>query len=89
MVHRGWVGLDWSWMVWLVVGLAFVLHIGNISRVSISGVVGHNLGATVWKSNTVLSICGIAIPVLVLGKVGTRVVIGNSITILVNSWLII
>ena len=94
MVGWSWVGnLDWvswlSWVVWLVVGLTLVSHISNVARVGISNVVGDNLGATVWKSNTVFTSGGIAISVLVLGKVGTRVVISNSITILIDSWAII
>jgi len=85
--HR--MGLDCIRVVWLIVSLSFVSYINNISRVSISSVVGHNLGAAIRKGNTVLSGGGIAIPVLVLGKVDTRVVISHSITILVDSWLII
>jgi len=86
---RGRVSLDWGWVVWLVVSLSLVPHINNISRVSISGAVGHNLGATVREGNTVLSRGSIAIPLLIGGKVGTRVVISNSIAVLVDGWLII
>jgi len=80
---------NWGWMVWFIVGLSFVSHISNISRVGISSAVGHNLGAAIRKSHTVLSMGGVAIPVLVCSKVGARVVISNSIAILVDGWTII
>jgi len=86
MINGSWVGFDWCWGV---VCLSLVFDISNIARVTISNVVGHNLGATIREGDTVLAVGGITIPVLVLGKVGTRVVISNSIAILVDSWLII
>jgi len=89
VVSWGGVSLDWGWVVWLVVGLSLVPDISNISRVAISDTVGHNLGATIREGNTVLSRGSIAIPVLVLGKVSARVVISNSIAVLVDSWLIV
>ena len=89
MISWGWVDLDWGWVVWLVMGLSLVLDISNISRVSISSVVSHNLGTAIGKGDPVLASGGVAVPLLVLGKVGTRVVISNGIAILVDSWLII
>ena len=83
----GWSRL--GWVVWLVVGFSLVLNISNVARVGITNTVGDNLGATIRKVNTVLARGGIAISVLILGKVSTRVVISNSIAILVDSWLII
>ena len=76
-------------VVGLVLGLTLVPDIGNIARVGISGVVGHDLGAAVRESNTILASSGVAITVLILGKVGTRVVISNSIAVLVHSRTII
>ena len=47
------------------------------------------MGATIRKSYTIFTIGSITITVLLLGKVGTRVVISNSISISVDSWAII
>ena len=47
------------------------------------------MGTTIRKSNTVFTRGSITITVFVLRKSGTRVVISNSITILVDSWAII
>ena len=47
------------------------------------------MGATVGKSYTVFTIGGIPITGFILSKVGTRVVISNSISISVDSWAII
>jgi len=85
--HR--MDLDRGWVIWLVVGLSLVSDISNIARVAISNIVVDNLGTTVREGNTVFTIGSIAIPLLIGGKVSTRVVIGNSIAILVNSWLIV
>jgi len=84
--------VSWSrlgWVVWLVVGFSLVLNISNIARVGITDTVGDDLGATIGKVDTVLARGGIAISVLILGKVSTRVVISNSIAVLVDSRLII
>jgi hypothetical protein len=71
--------------VGLVVGLTLVPHISDVSRVGISNVVGNNLGAAIGKVDTVLSGGGVVITVLVGGEVGSRVVISDSITVLVDS----
>ena len=89
MIGWGGVGLDWGWVVWLVVSFSLVPDVSNVSGVTVSNVVGDNLGATVWESNTVFSSGGVSVSVLALGKVGTRVVISNSVSVLVDSWLII
>ena len=86
--------VGWGWLVWgrlvlWVLGNTLVLDISNIARVGISNIVGHNLGAAIRKSNTVLAIGSIAIPVLIGSKVRARVVISDSISILVDSRLII
>ena len=47
------------------------------------------MGATIRKSYTIFTIGSITITVLLLGKVGTRVVIMDSITIFIESWSII
>jgi len=72
-----------------VVGLTLVFDISNIPRISISYRVGDDLGTAIRKSHAVFSIGGITITVLILSKVGARVVISDSITILVDSRAII
>lgn len=47
------------------------------------------MGTTIRKSNTVFTRGSITITVFVLRESGTRVVISDSITILVDSWAII
>lgn len=86
MIYWSWVGFNWSL---IIMSLSLVSDISNIARVPISSAVGNNLGAAIWKSYAILSSGSIAIPVLILLEVGTRVVISNSIAKLVNSWLII
>ena len=72
-----------------IVSLTLVSDISNIARVAIGNVVGHNLGTAIGKSHAVLAIGSITITVLVLGKASSRVIISNSIAILVDSRAII
>ena len=72
-----------------IVSLTFVFDISNIPRVSITDRVGDDLGTAIGKSHAVLSGGSITITVLILSKVGARVVISDSITILVDSGAII
>ena len=72
-----------------IVSLTFIFDIGNISRVAISNIVGNNLSTAIGKSYTIFSIGSITITGFILSKVGTRVVISNSISISVDSWAII
>jgi hypothetical protein len=72
-----------------IVGLTLVFDISDVSRVGIGNAVGHNLGAAIGKSHAVLASGSITITVLVLGKVGARVVISNSIAVSVDSGTII
>ena len=78
-----------GWVVWLVVSLALVLDVGDVAGVSVSHVVSDDLGAAVGKGNTVLAIGGITIAGLILGEVGTRVVISDSVLVAVDSWAIV
>jgi hypothetical protein len=66
-----------------VSSLSLVCHISNIARVGISNIVVDNLGPAVRKGNAVRTMSGIAVPALIRGKVGTTVVILDSISILV------
>ena len=72
-----------------ILGFALISDISNISRVLIPNIVGDNLGTTIRKSYTVFTRGSITITVLTLSKVGTRVVISDSITVLVESWAFI
>merc|ERR1719361_693430 len=76
-------------LVLRVVGLALIPHISDVATVSVSDLVGDDLGPAVGKGNTVLAIGGIAIPVLVLTKVGARVAVLNTVLVVVGSRLII
>lgn len=84
MVRSGLLGLIRS-----IVGLTLVCDISDVSRVGIPNGVFDNLGTTIGKSNTVFTRGSITITVFVLRKAGTRVVISDSITILVDSGAII
>ena len=101
---RGWV-VHWlgGWMVhWLrgwVVGLGFwvggntlVLDVSNVAIWTI-GVrsVGDNLGATIWKGNSVGARHNLGIRGLASSELGTRVVISNSVLkgIWLGGWLMV
>ena len=72
-------------MVGLVVGLSLVFDISNIAGVSIGNIVGNNLGPAIGKVDTVFTMGGISVTVLVGGEVGSRVVISNGISVVVDS----
>ena len=52
-----------------IVGLSFIFDISNISGVSIIHIVGNNLGPAIGKVDTIFTIGGITITVLVGSKV--------------------
>ena len=81
--------LVWFGLVRSIVSFTLVSDISDISGVSITNAVSHNLGTTIGKSYTVFTRGSITITVLTLSKVGTRVVISDSITVLVESWAFI
>ena len=68
-----------------ILGLTLISDISNISRVFISNLVGDNLGTAIRKIYTIFTISSIAITVFMLFKVGTRVVIKDSISIFIVS----
>ena len=68
-------------------GFPFIFHICNVAIRT--GTVGDNLGTTIRKSYTIFPSGSITITGFILSKVGTRVVISNSISISVDSWAII
>ena len=78
-----------SWVVWLnfwVLGNTFVFDISNISSISISYVVGNNLGTAIGKGDTVFTVGGISITVFVSLEVSVSVVIIDSISIFIDCW---
>merc|ERR1712180_391554 len=70
-------------------GNSFVGDLSNISTVGISSVVADNLGSAIGKSYSVGSSGGISISALILIKVGSTVVISNSILVGVDRGVII
>merc|ERR1719422_1236332 len=76
-------------LVFGVLGLALVLDISNVARVTILDSVGDNLGPAVGEGNTVLAVGGIAVPSLVLAEVGSRVAVLNTVLVGVSSGLLI
>merc|ERR1719330_569631 len=72
-----------------VLSLTLVPDIHDVAGVAVDGGVGDDLGPAVGKGNAVLAVGGIAVPSLVLAKVGARVVILNTILVGVSSGLVI
>ena len=83
------VGRLGAGVVGLVLGLTLIPDISNIARVGISNVVGHNLGAAIGKSHTVLAVGGVVVAGLVGSEVGARVVIVDSVGVVVDGRAII
>merc|ERR1719295_2048759 len=84
MVCWNWLGCWVVGRLWLVLrelGYTLVLDVSNIPGVSIGHVVSDNLGAAVGQGHPVLALDGIAVPVLVLAKVGARVVVSHGILV--------
>jgi len=73
----------------IIVGLTLVCDISDVSGVGIPNGVFDNLGTTIGKSDTVFTRGSITITVFTLRKSGTRIVISDSVTILVDGWAII
>jgi hypothetical protein len=71
-------------LVLRVSGLSLIRHISNIARVGIGNIVVDDLGPAVRKGNAVRTMGGITVPALIRGKVGTAVVVLDSISILVD-----
>ena len=69
--------------MWLVVGLSRVRYVGNIARVVISNMIFHGLDPTIGQGNMVFTLCGIAIAVLIVAKVGSVIVIVDLVPIVV------
>merc|ERR1712168_154640 len=87
MVGWGWpVCWRWGGLVLWVLGDPLVLDISHIARVAIGHVVGDDLGASVGKGHSVLANSVVAVPLLVLGKVGSRVGVCHCVLVAVDGW---
>ena len=75
-----------NWFVGIITWGSFVGYFNNVTRVSISSVVFYNLGTAIWKGNTVFTISRVAITSFVCSKVDSRIIISNSIFVLIFSW---
>ena len=93
-VNWGW-GISWYWYdlvwdslvwSWSIGSMAFIGNFGNVTGISVSGVVSYSLGTAIGKEYTVLTLGGITITLFVLSEVSTTVVILNSIFISVYCW---
>merc|ERR1719367_343413 len=73
-------------MVFWVLSNTFVFNIGNISTISISNIVGDNLGTTIGKVYTVFTVGSITVTVFVSSKISFSIVIMDSISVLVYCW---
>ena len=82
--HDGSVGNGGSGSVGRGAGVG---HLGNVAAVSVS-VVGHGLGPAVGQTYGVLAAGGVAITVLVLGKVGAGVVVVDAVLVGVHGGLV-
>jgi hypothetical protein len=85
------ISWSWGWSIGWGRGsigdwVTLVLDISNITRVGIKNIVGNNLGAAIGKGNTVSSVGGVSVPVLVGSKVNTLVAVGNSVLVVICWW---
>jgi len=76
--------LVWFGLVRSIVSFTLVSDISDISGVSITNAVSHNLGTTIGKSHTVFARGSISITFLIGSIIGTRVVISDGISEIVH-----
>ena len=79
---------NWSWGIsWsrgsIGNGSSLIPHISNISRLGIEDTVCDDLGTAIRKGNTVFTVGGVSIAILVGSKVSSTVSIIDSITIVI------
>jgi hypothetical protein len=77
---------SWCWGIsWgrCVDGLSRVRDISDVARVGIGNIVGDGLDAAIGKSNTVSTVGGVAVSVLIGRKVNSTVLVINSISVVV------
>merc|ERR1719414_1605339 len=83
-VRRSW-GLM-NWFVGIITWSSFVGYFNNVTRVAISSVVLYNLRTAIWKGNTVFTISRVTITSFICAEVDSRIIISNSIFVLIFSW---
>ena len=67
-----------------VFGFSGVLHISDVSAVSVIYAVGHGLDTTIGQSHVVFTGSSVSIAVLRLTEVGATVVVGNGVVVSVH-----
>lgn len=77
-------GLVWFGLIRSIMSLTLVSDISDVSGVSISNAVSHNLGTAIGKSHAVFAGGSISISLFVGSKVGSRVVISDGISEIVH-----
>ena len=65
-------------------GSAFIGHIGDVTAVSIGGMIVNNLNSTVWKSNPVWSRGRISVSLLILFKFSTTIIVSYAVLVSVG-----
>ena len=68
----------------IVFGFSRVLHISDVSTVSVIHTVSHSLDTTIGQSHVVFTGSSVSIAVLSLTELGSTVVIGNGVVVGVN-----
>merc|ERR1719474_2040237 len=69
-----------------IASYSLIGHVNYITRVTVSSIADH-LGSAVRESHPIVTRSRVAISLLFLGKVGTTVVITDTILISIESWL--
>ena len=77
-VDRGWVR---GGFVRSVFGFSRVLHISDVSTISVIHTVSHSLDTTIGQSNVVFTGSSISVAVLRLTELGSTVLIGDTIVV--------
>ena len=77
-----------NWFVGVITWGSFIGYFNNVTRVAISSVVLYNLGTAIGKGYTVFAISRVAVASFICPKVDSRIIISNSIFVLIFSWYI-
>ena len=91
LVDRSWGMVGWGfvdWFVGIVTWSAFVCYFNNVARIAIGSVVFDYLGTAIGKSNTVFTIGRVTITSFISSEVDSRIIVSNSVFVLVFSWYI-
>ena len=77
-----WDSLVWSWSIG---SMAFIGNFGNVTGISVSGVVSYSLGTAIGEENVIRAGGNLVVPVFFSAKVDSRVIIDNLVSIVVVS----